>query len=92
MVLKSLIYAAEQAPRFCVWSWPELQRNGCCYVWPKRVFFVAKNPFFPKKHLQFAETLIFIWEKGTFLFAQLFSVVAITWLELKSGCLIGTEN
>ena len=58
----------------------------------EKSFFFAKNPFFPKKHLQFAETLIFIWEKGTFLFAQLFSVVASTWLELKSGCLIGTEN
>ena len=62
-----------------------LRRNSHFYVWPKSVFLV-KNPFFPtKKHLKFAERLIFIWEKGTFLFAQFFPLMARTWWEPRSG-------
>ena len=45
----------------------------------------AKNAFYPRKH-KFAKRLISILERDTFLFAQLFPVVARTWLELRSGC------
>ena len=45
--------------------------------------FLAKNAFYPKKHPKFPKRLIFTLEKGTFLFAQLFPVVARTWLELS---------
>ena len=37
-----------------------------------------------KKHPNFAKRLIFIKERGTFLFPQLFLAVARTWLELRS--------
>ena len=44
----------------------------------------VKNSFFQKgKDPKFAKRLVFILEKGTFLFAQLFPVVARTWLELR---------
>ena len=51
----------------------------------RKVFFLAKNAFFPKKHPKFAKRLIFILEKGTFLFAQLFPVVARTRCPDRSG-------
>ena len=42
----------------------------------------AENLFFSqKKHTKLAKRLIFIGEKGTFSFPQLFPVVARTWLE-----------
>ena len=56
------------------------------FTFGRRVFFVQKSVF-PKKHPKFAKRLIFILEKGTFFFEQLFPVVARTWLELKSECL-----
>ena len=43
--------------------------------------------FNPKKHPKFLKRQIFIWEKGTFFFEQLFPVVARTWLGSKSVCL-----
>ena len=62
-----------------------LRRNSHFYVWPKSVF-LAKNPLFPtKKHPKFAKRLIFIWEKGTFLFAHFFPVMARTWWEPRNG-------
>ena len=66
------------------WSGPELRRNGRFNVRPKSVFWPKKR-FFPKKHPKFATGLIFILEKGPFLFAQLFPKVARTWLELRSA-------
>ena len=51
---------------------------------PKSVFFFAKNPFFSQKQTpETAKRLIFIWEKSTFLCAQLFLVMARKWLELR---------
>ena len=41
--------------------------------------------FNPKNHPKFLKRLIFIWEKATFFFEQLFPVVARTWLGEKSG-------
>merc|ERR1712155_301750 len=68
-------------------SRPELRRNG-----RKRPFLRfaekrktgRKSVFFQKKHQKSAKRLIFIWEKGTFSFAQLCPVVARTWLESRS--------
>ena len=54
-----------------------------CLKWengPKIVFFL------PKKHPKPPKRLIFIWEKGTFSFAQLCPVVARTWFRLRSVC------
>ena len=64
----------------------------------KRPFLrLAEKRFFgkksvEKKHLISAKTLLFIWENGTFLFAQLFLVVARTWCPLRSGCFFGPET
>ena len=43
-----------------------------------------KIRFSPKNHPKKDKRLLFIWEKGTFSFAQLCPVVARTWLELES--------
>ena len=59
------------------WSGLELRRNDQLYVQPKKCIFF-------QKHLKFLKRLIFIWEKVTFFFEQLFPVVAKTWLELRS--------
>ena len=49
--------------------------------------------FFPKKkYPKFAKILIFIWEKGTFLFAQFFPVVARTWLESRGEIFGGPKT
>ena len=48
-------------------------------LWPKM-------HFIPKKHPKFLQRVIFILEKGTFFFEQLFPVVARTWLEYRSVC------
>ena len=45
----------------------------------EKCFFGYKSVFSKKNHPKFAKGVIFIWEKGTFLFAQLFPVVARTW-------------
>ena len=51
-------------------------------------YFVGKKGFYPpKKHPKFLKRLIFIWEKATFFFEQLFPVVARKWLGAKSLCL-----
>ena len=68
-------------------SRPELRRNG--RKWPFLRFAEKrktgrKSVFFPKNHPKSAKRLMFIWEKGTFSFAQLCPVVARTWLELRS--------
>ena len=55
-------------------------------------WFFGQKSFFPKKKSKFAKRLVFILEKGTFLFAQLFPVVARTWLEPRSALLFGPEN
>ena len=47
-----------------------------------------KSVFFEKKLQKFAKRLIFIGEKATFSFPQLFPVVARTWLESKSECFL----
>ena len=44
--------------------------------------FLAKNAFYPQKTPELL--MMFILEKGTFFFEQLFLVVARTWLELRS--------
>ena len=47
------------------------------FTFGRKAFFGQKSVFFSKKkHLQFANKLIFIWENGNFLIAQLFLVVA----------------
>ena len=61
----------------------KLRRSGRFYVRPKSGF-LPKMHFNPKKHPKFLKRLIFILEKATFFFEQLFSVVARTWLEYKS--------
>ena len=53
----------------------ELRRKGQFYVQPKSRFFALKSVISQKKHPKFAKRLIFIWEKGTFWFAQLCPVV-----------------
>ena len=53
------------------------------YIQPKRGFW-PKMHFYPKKQPKFLKRLIFIWEKATFFFEQLFPVVARTWLEYRS--------
>ena len=47
----------------------------------EKSFFGQKSVFPPKKHQKFAKRLIFILEKGTFLFAQPCPDGARTWLE-----------
>ena len=64
-------------------------RKTAVFTFGWEVFFWPTIVFFPKKHPKFAKRLIFIWEKGTFLFAQLCPVVARTWLELRSKPLFG---
>merc|ERR1712012_67214 len=64
-------------------SGPELRRNGRFYVWPKSGFW-PKNGSYPKKSPKTTFSPLIIWAKATFFFEQLFSVVARTWLELKS--------
>ena len=58
--------------------------EAAVFTFSRKVFFLPKTVFFPKEHPKFAKRLIFIWEKGNFLFAQLFPVVARKWLELRS--------
>ena len=55
-------------------------------VWEERPYlrsaekcFFSLKSVFPKKCPKFNKRLIIIWEKGTFLFAQLCSIVARTW-------------
>ena len=49
-------------------------------VVPSKSLPLAKNAFLPqKKHPKYPKRLIFIWEKATFFFEQLFPVVARTW-------------
>jgi len=54
----------------------------------KRPFFLANNPFFSKKK---NTQLIFIWKKGTFLFAQFFPVVGRT-LYFLYTCIFYSEG
>merc|ERR1712147_55251 len=67
-------------------SRPELRRNGRFYVRPKSGFW-PKNGFYPKKSPKMTFPPLIIWAKGPFFFEQLFSVVARTWLGLKSDSL-----
>jgi len=62
---------------------PELRRNGRFYVRPKSGFW-PKNGSYPKKSPKMTFSPLIIWAKATFFFEQLFSVVARTWLGLKS--------
>merc|ERR1712016_226443 len=64
--------------------WPESRRNGRFYVRPKSGFW-SENGSYPKKSPKMTFSPLIIWEKETFFFEQLFSVVARTWLEYKSG-------
>merc|ERR1712055_206068 len=64
-------------------SGPELRRNGRFYVRPKSGFW-PKNGSYPKKSPKMTFSPLIIWAKALFFFKQLFSVVARTWLELKS--------
>ena len=48
-----------------------------------------KSIFSNTKHLKSAKRLIFIWEKGTFFFAQLCPVVARTWFRIRSVFFFG---
>ena len=50
----------------------------------EKCFFLPKMGFIPKNHPKFLKRLIFIWEKATFFFGQLFPAVARTLLELRS--------
>merc|ERR1711873_212591 len=67
-------------------SGPESRRNGRFYVRPKSGFW-PKNGSYPKKSPKMTFPPLIIWAKGPFFFEQLFSVVARTWLGLKSGSL-----
>merc|ERR1711952_351972 len=68
------------------WSGPESRRNGLFYVRSKSGFW-PKNGSYPKKSPKMTFSPFIIWAKATFFFEQLFSVVARTWLGLKSECL-----
>ena len=54
-------------------------------------FFGQKWVLTQKKHPKFLKRLIFIWEKATFFFEQLFLVVAGTWLGERRVCFLGPE-
>ena len=54
------------------------------FTFCQKVVFGPKIHFFPKKHPKTTKRLIFIWENGTFFFAQLCPVVARTWFRLRS--------
>ena len=56
------------------------------FFWPKLV------SFFSKKHPKFAKRLIFIWEKGPFLYEQLCPVVARTWCPARSESFFWARN
>ena len=73
------------------WSGQELRRNKRFYVRPRSVFFWPKMGFNPKNHPKFLKKLIFIWEKATFFFEQLFLVVARAWLGSRSGIFLGPK-
>ena len=62
------------------------------FTFGQKVFFLAKNAFFPKKHPKFLKRLIFILEKGTFFFEQLFLVLARTRLESRCGFILGPKS
>ena len=51
-----------------------------------------KMHFTQKKHPKFLKRLIFIWEKLTFFFEQLFPFVARTWLESRSVTFFWAQN
>ena len=55
-------------------------RETATFTFGRKVLFGQKCDSSPPKNPKFTKRLIFIWEKGTFLFAQLFLVVARTWL------------
>ena len=48
--------------------------------------------WFLKTRPKSAKRLISIWEKGTFLMAQLFPVLARTWFTPRSECFGGAKN
>merc|ERR1712012_1197339 len=64
-------------------------RETAVFTFSQKVCFWLKMHLNPKKHPQFLKILIFIWEKATFFFEQLFLVVARTWLESRSGLFSG---
>ena len=64
-----------------------ITENGCFYVQPKSVFFLAKMGFDLKKTPKTSERTDTYLVKGNFFFEQLFLVVARTWLEYKIGSL-----
>ena len=66
-------------------------RKTAVFTFGQKVFFGPKMHFIPNKHPKFLKELIFILQKGTFSFAQLFPVVARTWLELRSLCFLGPK-
>ena len=75
---------------------PDPSRNygeTAIYTFSQKAVLWQKVRFFsPKKHPKFAKQLIFFWKQGTVLFAQLFPVVARTWLELRSELFFGPKN
>ena len=54
------------------------------FTFGRKVVFWPKMGFNSKNHPKFLKRLIFIWEKATFFFEQLFPVVARTWFPLRS--------
>ena len=58
----------------------------------KVVFWPKMHVIVKKKYRKYHKTLIFILDRGTFFFDQLFPVVAGTWLELRSELFFGFEN
>ena len=67
----------------------DLRRNSCSYVRPKSVFLGPKISYFFSKNIQnLLKYLIFIWEKSTFLFAQLYPVMVWT----KKCCFFRPKN
>ena len=61
-------------------------REMAAFTFSRKVFFWPKMHFNPKNTQNF---LMFILEKGTFFFEQLFPVVARTWLILRSELFFG---
>ena len=61
------------------------------FTFGRKVLFLLKMGFNPKKHPKFLKRLIFIWEKASFFFEQLFPVVVRTWLESR-GFFLGPKS
>ena len=62
------------------------------FLCPAKKCFLGKKCVFSPKTPKFAKRLIFILEKGTFFFEQLFPVEARTWLEVRSEHFFWNRN